>query len=131
MTPGGHFMHLIHPLFSFYLVKIKYPFCDINPDGCPSLSYPQCNEGVQTGEEFCFCSLLDKVPSAPDVRKNIFLHNNRYDLKLLLQAISRFKNLFKHLLNIEIFLIRRILLIWQYIFIRKCTNYFFNHYFTK
>ena len=54
------------------LVKVKYPFCDINRVGCPGLTQPGCGVGgITAGSEFCFCSQLTEVPTSPDVSINL------------------------------------------------------------
>ena len=55
------------------LVKIKYPFCDINRVGCPGLTQPGCGvDGITAGSDFCFCSQLTEVPTSPDVSINLY-----------------------------------------------------------
>lgn len=56
------------------LVKIKYPFCKIKKDGCLSMrpGFPQCEESVQAGQEFCFCTVLKEVPTSPDVDADVY-----------------------------------------------------------
>ena len=54
------------------LVKVKYPFCDINRVGCPGLTQPGCGVGgITAGSDFCFCSQLTEVPTSPDVSINL------------------------------------------------------------
>jgi len=53
-------------------VKLKYPFCDIVRDGCPSMSYPKCEEEVVKDAEFCFCSQLSEVPATFDVDADVY-----------------------------------------------------------
>ena len=58
------------------LVKVKYPFCDINRVGCPGLTQPRRGVGGTTaGSDFCFCSQLTEVPTSPDVSTYKFVHN--------------------------------------------------------
>ncbi len=49
------------------LVKVKYPFCEIDRVGCNSLSSPGCSQDIKKNDEFCYCSVLKEVPTSPDV----------------------------------------------------------------
>ena len=50
------------------LVKIKYPFCDIDTNACNGFRGPSCGQrSVQQNQDFCFCSVLKEVPTSPDV----------------------------------------------------------------
>lgn len=49
------------------LVKVKYPFCDIDTVGCNSAVQPTCNAPIRKGDDFCYCSVLKEVPTSPDV----------------------------------------------------------------
>ena len=51
------------------LVKVKYPFCDIDTVGCNSAVQPTCGATIKKNDEFCYCSVLKEVPTSPDVRK--------------------------------------------------------------
>ena len=50
------------------LVKVKYPFCEIDKIGCNGLVSPTCSAGaIKKNDEFCYCSVLKEVPTSPDV----------------------------------------------------------------
>jgi hypothetical protein len=57
-------------------LKVKYPFCDINKDGCDGLTNPTCNSSISKNDDFCFCSTLTNVPVSPDVNRKYFQHSN-------------------------------------------------------
>ena len=90
------------------LVKVKYPFCDIDREGCPGLTDPGCGSAeVKKDDEFCFCSVLTEVPTSPDVRKLFGLSHNLLWLKILSQTHSNL--CFFYMVSVKLYIVEFIL----------------------
>ena len=50
------------------LLKIQYPFCDIDTNGCNGFVQPTCGPAIKKNDEFCYCSVIKEVPTSPDVK---------------------------------------------------------------